>query len=267
MPPFIQDIAPADLALLFSVLFVGSVIAGILILKPVLRLFIGRRDPNINEAIGHGTASFSVFYALLAGLLTVAAYQNRERVAQHIFAEATAIGALYAVMDVYPEPTRSEVQAMLRDYVLFTIHRVWAAHRVGEYLNGGSNRAEALQRQLASFLPANPAQQAVHAETLRAMAAFTAARQNWLNGTITRIPDVLWYAVLVGAALNLLILILLRIKLVAHLILGTISAFFLGVVLFVITVLDDPLRGATGIAPVAFELLWDHQMRWDEPLG
>jgi hypothetical protein len=267
MPPFVHEIAPADLALLFGAVSVGAVVAGILLLKPLLRLFVGRGDPTINDAIGYGTASFSLFYALLAGLLTVAAYQNRERVEQDILAEASALGALYAAMDVYPEPTRSEVQAMLRDYVLFTIHRDFPAHRTGDFLNGGTNRAEALHLQLATFTPANTAQQIVHAETLRSMAAFTAARQDRLNGTITRIPPVLWYAVLVGAALNLLILILLRIKLMAHLILGAISAFFLGVVLFVIAVLDDPLRGAAGIGPTAFELLWDRRMRWDEPLS
>lgn len=267
MPPFIHEIEPGDLALLFSAVFVGSVFLGILLLKPVLRLFVGRRDPAINEAIGYGTASFSLFYALLAGLLTVAAYQNRERVEQHVLAEASEIGALYSAMNSYPEPIRSDVQAMLRDYVLFTVHRDWAAHRVGQYLNGGNNRADALRRKLADFVPERPGMEVLHAETLRSMAAFAAARQDRLNGTITRIPPVLWYAVLVGAVLNLLILILLRIKPVAHLLLGAISAFFLGVVLYVIAILDDPLRGTAGLSPVAFEMLWERKMRWDEQLS
>lgn len=266
MPPFIHEIDPGDLAVLIALASVGAVFAGILLVKPILRLFVGRGDPTINEAIGYGTASFSLFYALLTGLLTVASYQNRERVEQHVLSEAGAVGALYAAMDVYPEPLRSEVKTMLRDYVLFTLHRDWAAHRIGRYLNGGTNRADALRIKLASFAPASPAMQVVHTETLQLMAAFVSARQDRLNGTITRIPPVLWYAVLVGAVLNLLIIVLLRIKLIAHLLLGAISAFFLGVVLYVITILDDPLRGAAGLQPVAFEMLWERQMRWDEAL-
>ena len=76
----------------------------------------------------------------------------------------------------------------------------------------------------------------------------------------------LWYAVLVGAVLNLLIIVLLRMKLVAHVILGAISAFFLGAVLFVIAVQDDPLRSSEGVQPTAFQVIWDRQMTWDETL-
>lgn len=266
MPEFIHDIPQYDLALYVALLSFFAMLVGVLLLKPILRLFIGRGDPTINEAIGHGTATFTLFYALLVGLLTVAAYQNKERVAQDILAEAGTVGGLYSSMDSYPEPIRSDVKEMLRDYVLFTIYKDWPAHRRGEALNGGSHRANAMRQQLAGFQPVNVSQEIVHRETFQLFQEFTQARQARLNGVITRIPSVLWYAVLVGAGLNLVILILFRMRLVAHLILGTISAFFLGVVLFVIVTLDDPLRGASGLSPGPFELLWDRQMVWDEAI-
>ena len=40
-------------------------------------------------------------------------------------------------MTSYPEPIRSEMTAMLRDYLLFTVYRDWPAHREGDFLNGG----------------------------------------------------------------------------------------------------------------------------------
>ena len=49
--------------------------------------------------------------------------------------------------------------------------------------------------------------------------------------------------------------------------LGTITAFFLGVILFVIVALDDPLRGESGLDPEPLQLLWDRTMVWDEPLS
>lgn len=76
----------------------------------------------------------------------------------------------------------------------------------------------------------------------------------------------LWYAVLVGAAINLLLIVMLRMRPLQHLLLGTISAFFLGVILFVIVALDDPLRGEAGLTAAPFELIWERQMVWDEPL-
>lgn len=84
MRDWMLNLPPGDLARLLALLFVGEAIGGILILKPILRLVIGRADPTVNESMGYGTASFSLFYALLLGLLTVAAYQNRERVEQDV---------------------------------------------------------------------------------------------------------------------------------------------------------------------------------------
>ena len=52
-----------------------------------------------------------------------------------------------------------------------------------------------------------------------------------------------------------------------YLVLGSITAFFLAVILFVIVALDDPLRGASGLTPGPLQLLWDRTMVWDEPLA
>ena len=78
MPEFVYDIPTNMLASYFAIIAVGSVIFGILIVKPLLRLLMGS-GPDLNESINYGTSAFSLFYGLLLGLLTVAAYQNSER--------------------------------------------------------------------------------------------------------------------------------------------------------------------------------------------
>jgi hypothetical protein len=42
MPDIVHEIAPERLATLFAALFVSAAIVGVLILKPILRLFFGR---------------------------------------------------------------------------------------------------------------------------------------------------------------------------------------------------------------------------------
>lgn len=266
MPDFIYDIPTRTLAVYFSLATIALMLLGLLIVKPVLRLLIGT-GPGFNNSIGHATSGFSLFYGLLLGLLTVAAYQNSERVKEGILSEATTLGTLYSDMNSYPEPTRSDMREMLRDYVLFTIHKDWPAHRMGDFLNGGFNRADAMRQALAGFEPATRGEEIVHAEVVSAFQEFAQARQQRLTGVITEIPDVLWYAVLVGAAINLLFLIMLKMPQLQHFVLGTLTAFFLGVILFVIVTLDRPLRGESGLSPRPLELLWERAMVWDEPLG
>jgi hypothetical protein len=265
MPEFVYDIPLRTLAVYFAVAAVGLMFVGILVMKPILRILMGGAGPEFNESIGYATAGFNLFYGLLLGLLTVAAFQNNERIKEGILSEATALSALYSDMASYPEPTRSEVQGMLRDYVLFTIHKDWPAHRRGDFLNGGANRSNAIRLRLARFEPETRGQEIVHAGVLNSFNSFVEARQRRLTGVFTEIPDVLWYAVLVGAVINVLLIVLLRMPPLRQFVLGTITAFFLGVILFVIVALDRPLRGESGLDPEPMQVLWDRQMAWDEP--
>jgi hypothetical protein len=266
MPDFIYEIPTQTLAVYFSIATVALMLFGLVIVKPILRLLVGA-GTELNQSISYATQGFSLFYGLLLGLLTVAAYQNNERVKEGILNEATALGSLYSDMATYPEPIRSDMQWMLRDYVLFTINRDWPAHRAGELLEGGFNRANAMRQKLAGFEPTTKGQEIVHAQVMQAFQDFSQARQGRLAGVITEIPPVLWYAVLVGAVTNVLLLVMLRMPPLQHFLLGTISAFFLGVILFVIVTLDRPLRGESGLDPTPLTLLWERSMAWDEPLG
>jgi hypothetical protein len=263
VPDFVFDIPPRELAVWFSLLAVGAVLIGLLLIKPVLRIFFGT-GPDFNQNLSFGASGFNLFYGLLLGLLTVSAYQNSERVRHAIQAEALAVGSLYSQVDSYPEPTRSDFQEMLRDYVAYAIYRDWPEHRRGDFLDGGTNRADAMSRRLAAFEPKTEGQAIVHQGVINGFREFTQARQQRLAGVITRIPAVLWYAVLVGAIVNVLLLCLLKMRPHTQFLVGTITSFFLGVILFVIVTLDNPLRGSAALPPEPFEVLWDRQMKWDE---
>ena len=124
-----------------------------------------------------------------------------------------------------------------------------------------------MRQKLASFEPKTKGQEILHTEVISAFQNFAGARQRRLTGTITEIPTVLWYAVLVGAAINVLLLILFRIRLAQQFALGAITTVFLGVILAVIVTLDKPLRGESGLKPDPLVLLWERAMVWDEPLN
>jgi hypothetical protein len=263
MPEFMYDFQREALAIYFSLGAVLLVLVGLLVLKPILRLLVAG-DSATNETIGLTTGAFSLFYGLLLGLLTVAAYENRDRVQTAILNEASAIGSIYATVGSYPEPFRSDLRELLRDYVQFTIHRDWPEQRQGTIVQGGTNRVNAFGQWLARFEPETNSQLILHQTAVGALENLKESRQLRLNGVTTRIPAVLWYAVVVGAAVNILILLMVRARPVAHFVLGTISAFFLGVIIFVILVLDAPLRGPEGLSAAPYEALWQQQMVWDE---
>ncbi len=264
MPEFLKELPQADLALLCVSVTVGVTWLGVLFVKPLLRLLVGG-EANVNATIGYATSVFSLFYGLLVGLLAVAAYQNAEAVERAAFNEAASVSSLYADAASYPDPMRSELREMLRDYVLYTVLKDWPAHARGEILLGGAHRADAMRQRLAGFSPATPSQDILHRQVTQVFHEFSRARDARLGGVLTRIPEVLWYAVIAGAAVNIAFLLMLKIRPAPHLVLGGLVSFFLGVMLFVIIALDDPLRGDGGLQPEAMSALWETRMVFDEP--
>jgi hypothetical protein len=59
---------------------------------------------------------FGVIYGLLLGLLAVATYQNRLDVAKDNANQASSLSALYRNITAYPEPSRTELQNLLKEH-------------------------------------------------------------------------------------------------------------------------------------------------------
>jgi len=89
-------------------------------LRPLLH-----KNTQTNEMVSLMLSSFLGLYALLLGLLAVAAYQNLSDVTTVVSNEASSLAALYRDVQAYPEPTKGLLQNELRDYTRFTIDRAW----------------------------------------------------------------------------------------------------------------------------------------------
>ena len=165
-----------------------------------------------------------------------------------MFAEVSRLASLYRDAARYPDPVRSEVQALLRDYTLYVIYKDWPAHHRGLIYKGGSNRLNMIQFSILKFEPRTAGQQLLHGQTLQDFDEFVAARQSRLAGVQTAIPGVLWYAVAIGALINVILIWMLDIRFFTHMLLGGIVSFFLGVMIFLIASLDHPMQGEVSVS-------------------
>jgi len=263
MPSFIYEIPTVQLAIYSSLFFVGLTWLGLIFVKPFLRLMMGRQ-PHINDMVAHTTAGFSLFYGLLLGLLAVATYQNYDDVRKSVFAEAASLASMYRDAARYPDQVRSEVQDLLRDYTLYVIYKDWPAHSKGIIYVGGGNRLNMIQYELLKFQPRTISDELLHAQTLADFKEFVTARQARLVGVHTAIPGVLWYAVAIGALVNVVLIWMLDMRFFTHMLLGGIVSFFLGVMIFLIASMDNPMKGEVSVTPAYYQFLYDRAMKWDE---
>jgi hypothetical protein len=117
---------------------------------------------------------------------------------------------------------------------------------------------------LLSFEPKTKTREALQNEMLSDLSAMTVAREQRLSAVTAAIPNVLWYVVIIGALLTVTFMWMLHMKLTSQILLGSVTALFLGIMLFLIFAMDRPLRGAVSVTPEPFQSVYDQVMKWDD---
>jgi hypothetical protein len=260
-----NSLSTSQLALWCSMALVTLTWFGIIFIKPILRIWV-RKQPGSNDLINYASAGFSLFYGLLLGLLSVAAYDNITTVERQVDQEVASISALYATMASFPEPIRGDVQRKLRDYTLYIINKDWPAHTEGKIFNGGGLRLNVIAETLSGFEAEGRAQTVLQEQALKHFDEIRDARQSRLAGVRTAIPGVLWYVVAIGALINILLIWLLDARFVLHLMIGGIISFFLGVIIFLVMAMDRPLQGSVRVSEAPYRSMYERVMQWDEGL-
>jgi hypothetical protein len=263
MQDWLYSLPTTTLAIYCSAIFVVVSWLGSIFIRPILRLWL-RNQPGGNDLVTHAYSGFGLLYGLLLGLLSVAVYQNLERIQGHVGLEAANLASIYRTAASYPEPTRGEIQGLLRDYTLYVIHKDWPAQKKGRINPGGANRLSVIERRLAEFEPQTKSEEILQEQGFAVLRDLRQARQARVLGHWVAIPGVLWYVVLVGAVVNMALFWLLDARLRVQLLLGGIVSFFLGVVIFLVIAMDRPTRGEVSVSTDAYQTVYDYVMRWDD---
>ena len=212
---------------------------------------------EMNNDIIFFASAIAVFYSLTVGLIAVGVWTTYTEVENTVSAEATAIGCFYRDISGYPEPTRTRLQTQVREYTVFLIEQAWPAQRRGKSTDVATRRLSALEQELVRFEPATLGQQVLHAETFRQYNDVAGLRRKRLHAIGAGLPSVMWSVVLFGAFLTITVTYLLKMQRIVHFVLTGFFAMFIGLVVFVITSLDQPLSGPLAIDSGPYRLVLD----------
>src|SRR5689334_15179789 len=248
-----------DLPLIFVgpciiVLLVGFSIGGLVLFRryrlPKLRF--GHSDAHFSGAM---LASLMVFYGLALALTAVHVWETYEDVEKVVTREAAFVAMLWRDVSQYPEPTRSLLQAGLKDYTDYTIHEAWPMQHRGIVPVLGIKRLDRFQATLMQYEPKTEAMKVLAAESLRAYDGMIEVRRMRLDAVEARLPVVMWFVVLAGAAISLLSAYYFPVEdFRVHAAQVTLLAVLIGVVIFMIVALDRPFRGDLSLSPEPFKM-------------
>ncbi len=240
--------------------FVGFALTGQLVVRRFLPRWFG--DKEYNDLVGHFLSASGVFFGITLGLLSVGAWENFTGVDAAVAQEASAIGVCYRMLDNYPEPQRTVLTGQLSLYTRREIDVAWPKQRIGITPGAiGNEQIEQLQRTLTHFEPVGEGQRALHAEALRLFSNMVEARRTRLASVSTQLPPIVWFVVVIGSALNLSLMWLFVVenKRLQDL-LTALLAGLLGLLVFLLAVMDLPFRGEYSVGPDAFELVYQQLM-------
>ena len=258
---FVFDLPLIVVGPVILILLVGFSIGGLALFRryrlPKLRF--GHSDAHFSGAM---LASIMVFYGLALALTAVHVWETYEDVETVVTREAAFVAILWHDVSQYPEPTRSQLQAGLKEYTDYTIHQAWPMQHRGILPVAGINRLDRFQATLAQYEPRTEAMKVLAAETLRAFDDMLEVRRRRLDAVEVHLPAVMWLVVLAGAAISLLSSFYFPVEdHRVHAAQVTLLAVLIGVVIFMIVALDRPFRGDLSIKPAAFEMTYEQLMR------
>lgn len=260
---WLNNLSAPELALVSCGFFILITLLGIVLIHPLMRRWI-HGEKQVNDVVIFVAANYGLIYAVLLGLLTVATFQTTKDLQDHIADEASSLSTMYYSAEGYPEPMRSNFRSGLRDYTHYVIEKDWPAHRRSLMPNGGEHRLQAIRQTLFSFEPAGKTQEVLHGEIIREFNAMNVSREQRLSAVSSSMPGVLWWVVVFGAIVSIVFIWMLHMEYVPQILLGGLTALFLGVMTFLIYAMDHPLQGAVSVGPEPFQSVYDLVMKWDE---
>jgi hypothetical protein len=250
MLDWLHDLPTALGLLIVCAAFVAPTLLGSFLLQPsVARVFKGERD--INTVLGFLLNAFALYFGVLLALLSIAVFENHNKAEDAVHREAAGLIKLYRDMRGYPEPVRTELSAALHKYVDHVVGPGWLAQARGEAAPGEIAIMNELHHKLTGFQPGGVGESLLHAQTLRTLDDFVEHRRLRIAAGGSAIPKIMWFVVLCGAAMNVVVIWMFDLRPSTHAIIGGSLSLFIGLVIYMVAVLDAPFKGRHGLKPDA----------------
>ena len=220
-----------------------------------------RADHSYNDIVGFYLAAVTVLYGITVGLLAIATWTAFSDAQGKVDDEAIALGSLYRDIGAYPDPARAIMQEDLRKYTRQVIDVGWPMQQRGIVPNNASSVLNDFQAHFMSFEPTTERQKILAAEAYKSFNELVERRRGRLNTVTTEMPGPLWTLVIAGAIICIAVSWFFHTASFSiHIWMTTLLSVLLGLIIFLIAVLDNPYRGRLSVTPEPLERVYEQIM-------
>ena len=230
-------------------------VSGMLLARPWVRRHADAYSDQ-NDLVSYFLGACGVIYGIALGLVAAGVWSNFQTLSGEVDEEASIIAALFQDVSAYPPAQRQLLQQELRQYVHAVVEQDWPRLRAGAMPRASTQTLYQFKRRLFSFRPPDAELKLVHEQALVQYNDLAKVRRSRLQGSNSSLPPVLWWVIILGSVVNIMITwFFVSQRVTYQLLLTVLLAVLLGSLLFLTAAMDNPFRGEFSIGPDAFQLV------------
>ncbi len=157
-----------------------------------------------HEVGGYLLSVVGTLYAVLLGFVVVDAMQQYQHARQVTETEADNLADVFIMASRLPEPKRSEIQKLCRNYVEQVMQTEWAEMGHGSYCPLSREKAVDLMESLVNFTPKTETEKLLYPLMVQESSTFWQNRQARLLSADSHLPMFEWVALIAGAFIVIL---------------------------------------------------------------
>ena len=236
---------------LFAVtVFVLASVAGLIFVQRFVPLELRKQH---NDVAGFIYAVVGIAYAVLMGLVVVAAWQQFQDARSTADGEADELAEIFWLGHRLPPAEGRRLQELARSYARVVVDEEWPMMAHGESSPRAWDLIDEIRLTIQNQDPHTKAEQVLYQQGLERVHDLADARRDRLGESREGIPLILWAVLVVGAIVTVSFTYLFGMDSnTTHTLMVAALALVIGLVLFTIGSLEYPFAGDVQLSPEAF---------------
>lgn len=254
---WVYDIPEWALCVLMTVTSTAFSAGGVLVTRGLARRLFGQN--GMNDIVSYFLSATGALYGITLGLIAVGAWQTYTSVTDKVSNEAAALATICQDVRLLSDsPKKAKLLETLKTFTRHVIDEDWPLQRKGQIPKGGTESLESFVTQAMSLDTQTEIDRVVVSGIYTRLNILIDLRRLRLEAVTSSLPAPLYWVVLIGGLINVSITwCFVMEKAKSHAFLSGVIGALIGLLIFMVTAMDNPYRGEYSVGPRAFEIVFD----------
>lgn len=235
-----------------------TIIFSITIILLSRRFIFDKLKHEDNVITASVAALIGVIYGVLAGFVAVYLLGNNDHAAEAVLKESNAVANIYRDATWVKQPAQQRIQQLLKQYANNVINVEWPEMRKGRSPHGNDHTyINLISEQLHAYKIESPNDGIIIRDLNEEVKTLFNAREERIESSEATLTPEIWFVMVVGTILIIVINYAFRVNFYLHLFTITSFSIMAASVFFLLVELDRPFQGEFAVPPHTMQSVLD----------